>query len=133
MTTQNKQIDVFLPDELYQALIAYQKQQKFEEASDAVVKILAQFFHKEEEIKRYATVEQLEALEGKVTYLSKQVTALSQALANSASPQTARTMPTLSNDKSRPEYLAQQPSATFASTSFEEVEDEPDEILHDFL
>ena len=46
-------------------------------------------------------------------------------------------MPTLSNDNARPEYLAPQPSATFVSTSFEdvddEVEDEPDEILHDFL
>jgi hypothetical protein len=131
--TNHKKINLYLPEEFYQTLIAYQEQQEFDSASDAVVEILAQFFQKGNEAKRYATVEQLEALEGKVTRLTFQVAALSQVRASSTPSEAARTEPAFGNDYIHPANLAQPPSVDFENTSVEEVEDEPDEILLDFL
>jgi|ERR687886_1273822 hypothetical protein len=116
----HKKLSVYLPEELDQVLIAYQEQQKFETASDAVVEILSQFFQKDNELKRYATVEQLDALENKVTHLSKQVTQLCQITASSAPREASRTIASKGIDY------------TLESTSIEE-EDEPDEILSGFL
>jgi hypothetical protein len=116
-----KRVSVYLPEELYQVLIAYQEQQKFEAASDAVVEIVSQFLHKDHEVKRYATVEQFKALENKVTHLNQQVAQLYQVMASSAPIAAARTDSPEGNNH------------TFGDTSFEEVDDEPDEILYDFL
>ncbi len=116
-----RKLSVYLPEELYQTLIAYREQHKFEAASEAVVEILSQFFEKDNEVKRYATVEQLKTLENKVAHLSHQVTQLYPIIASSAPTPAARTVPTESND------------CSFGNPSFDELEDEPDEILQDFL
>ncbi|MEW6497318.1 MAG: hypothetical protein AB1589_33165 [Cyanobacteriota bacterium] len=121
MTNPKKLVNVYLPESIYQTLIAYQEQQEIEEPSDAVVKILTQFFEKNNVLKRYATVEQLEALEKKVAHLSLQVVQLSQIIASSPPTEGAKTVPTGNS-----EY-------TFGDSSFEEAEDEPDEILYEFI
>ncbi len=133
MVSNKKLVSVYLPDPLYQALIAYQEQQGFEEASEAVVEILAQFFHKDGKVKRYATVEQLEAIEGKVTHLFEQVAQLSQVIARNAPTEAARTTIAVGNEYARPTLIAQQPTVTFGNTDFDEEDEEPDEILYDFL
>jgi len=133
MVSHKKLVNVYLPEELYQALIAYQDQLGFEEVSDAVVPILAQFFHKGGEIKRYATVEQLEALEGKLTHMSKQVAQLTQVIASAAPTEATRTVPKVGSEYTRPTLTAHQRSVAFVSTNIEDEEDEPDEILYDFL
>jgi hypothetical protein len=86
MVNHKKLVSVYLPDPVYQALIAYQEQQKLEEASLAIIEILEQFFQQ-------------------------------------------------GNESTRPSLTVQQSSITFVSTSLDEVddEDEPDEILYDFL
>jgi hypothetical protein len=121
MVSYKKLDNVYLPDPLYQALIAYQKQQGFEEASLAIIEILTRFLEKNAEVKRYATVEQLEVLQKNVTHLSQQVAQLSQIIASSAQAQVSSTMPANHN-----EY-------TFENTDVEDEEDEPDEILYDFI
>jgi hypothetical protein len=121
MVSYKKLDNVYLPDPLYQALIVYQKQQGFEEASLAVIEILTRFLEKNAEVKRYATVEQLEVLQKNVTHLSQQVAQLSQIMASSAQAQVSSTMPANHN-----EY-------TFENTDVEDEEDEPDEILYDFI
>lgn len=66
MDSHKQPVSVYLPDSLHQALIAYQEQKEFNSASAAVVEILAQFFQLGDRTKRYATIEQLEALEVKL-------------------------------------------------------------------
>lgn len=114
-------VSVYLPEKLYQVLISYQDKQEFETASDATVEILSQFFNKGNEGQRYATVDQLETLKGKVTHLSQQIIQLRQLMASSAPNAAASTIYQESNEYS------------LESTSFEEGEDEPDEILSDFI
>lgn len=114
-------VSVYLPEKLYQVLISYQDQREFETASDATVEILSQFFNKGNEGQRYATVDQLETLKGKVTHLSQQIVQLRQLMASSAPNAAARTIYQENNEYS------------LESTSFEEGEDEPDEILSDFI
>lgn len=116
----HRRLSVYLPEKLYQVLISYQEQQEFETASDATVEILSQFFNKDNEGKRYATVEELETLKGNVTHLSQQVTRLRQFIASSAPNSVDRT-PYQESD----EYME--------SISLEAEEDEPDEILSDFI
>lgn len=117
----HKKLNVYLPEKLYQILVSYQGQQGFETASDATVEILSQFFNKDNEGKRYATVEQVEALKEKVTHLSQQIVQLRQLNTSSAPNAAARTMYAESNP-----YNVE-------SINFEEGEDEPDEILSDFI
>ncbi len=133
MVSYKKLLNVYLPEEIYQALIAYQKQQGFDEASEAFVEILAQFFHDNGKFKRYATIAQLEALEEKVTQLSSQVALLSQAPTRSATIEATRITTALGNDYTHPTLTAQQPSLAFADTEPDEEYDEPDEILHEFI
>lgn len=130
MVTHKKLVNVYLPDELYQALIAYQEQQGKKGASEAIVEILTQFLPTGNEVKRYATVEQLEALEGKVSHLFQQVAQLTQVMASSPQSDVARTVTPIHS-----ESLAQPSTAFFGRTSYEVVdeEDEPDEILYNFL
>lgn len=121
MVSYKKLDNIYLSDQLYQALITYQKQHGFENASVAVVEILAQFLQTDNQVKHYATVEQMEAQERKVTHLSQQVAQLYQIIASSPHSQANSTVFSASK-----EY-------TQESTDFDEVEDEPDEILHEFL
>ena len=116
----HKKLNIYLPEELYQALLTYKNQQQFEGTSEAVEEILAQFFHKDNQIKRYATVEQVKALENQVTHLNQQIAQLYQILASPAPTQIAKTVSIEGDD-------------TFVAPSYEELEDEPDEILYDFL
>ncbi|MGB7439633.1 MAG: hypothetical protein WA919_01070 [Coleofasciculaceae cyanobacterium] len=111
MNPEKKLLNVPVSNSLYQALIAYQKQQNLQELNSAVVEILTQFLQLKEETQPYATVEQLAVLSRKVAYLSEQMATFQQAIANS-SIKTAN---------------------PGASSYLEEDEDEPDEILHDFL
>lgn len=132
MVSYKKLVSVYLREELYQTLMAYQEQQGFEEISETIAQILAQFFQKDGKLKRYATVDQLEAVERKVTYLSQQVTQLSQVIANSASKEAATTA--IGNEFTPPAKTTQQASNSFVSTNLEEdEEEEPYEILYDFL
>lgn len=133
MVSYKKLVGIYLPEQLYQALSAYQEQRGFEETSGAVIEILAQFFHKDSEVKRFATVGELEVLEAKVTHLSQQVAQLCEVIASSTPPEAARTVATLGSEYTHPALSAQQSAVDFGSTSFEEEEDEPDEILYDFL
>jgi hypothetical protein len=121
MTNHYHRVNLYLPEELYQTLVTHQEQQKLESASDAVVEILSQFFKENNPVKNYATEEQLKVLEKKVTHLNQQVTQLYQILANSAPHEAAKIISSESNDYA------------LAEDSFEEEEDEPDEILYDFL
>lgn len=117
----HRKLSVYLPEKLYQILIAYQDKQEFETASEATVEILSQFFNKGNEGKRYATVEQLETLKGNVNHLSQQIVQLRQLVTSSAPNAAAITLYQESN-----EY-------NLESTRLEEEEDEPDEILSDFI
>ena len=117
----HKKLSVYLFVVFFFALIAYQKQQKFEAASDTVVEILSQFFQKDNEVKRYASEEQLKALENKDTHLNQQVAKLYQIISSSTPAAAAITESAEGNDY------------TFGDTSFDQADDEPDEILYDFL
>ncbi|AFZ16006.1 hypothetical protein [Allocoleopsis franciscana] len=117
----HRKLSVYLPEKLYQVLIYYQGQQGFETASDATVEILSQFFNKANEGKQYATVEQVETLKENVIHLSQQIVQLRQLITSSAPNAADRTLYAESNP-----YNVE-------STNFEEAEDEPDEILSDFI
>ncbi|HEY9598549.1 MAG TPA: hypothetical protein V6D33_12850 [Cyanophyceae cyanobacterium] len=130
MVIHKKLVNVYLPEELYQSLIAYQEQQGKKGDSEAIVEILTQFLQTKSEVKRYVTVEQMEGLEEKVRYLVQQVAQLTQAIASYRQSNLNRTETPL-----RSEFLMQ-PSTAIAgigSYEIEEDEDEPDEILYDFL
>lgn len=117
----HRKLSVYLPERLYQVLISYQDKQEFETASDATVEILSQFFNKGNEGKRYATVEQLETLKGNVNHLSQQIVQLRQLVTTSAPSAADRILYQETN-----EY-------NLEGTDFEEEDDEPDEILSDFI
>lgn len=117
----HRKLSVYLPEKLYQVLISYQDKQEFETASDATVEILSQFFNKGNEGKRYATVEQLETLKGNVNHLSQQIVQLRQFVTTSAPSAVDRILYQETN-----EY-------NLEGTDFEEEDDEPDEILSDFI
>lgn len=117
----HRKLSVYLPEKLYQVLISYQDKQEFETASDATVEILSQFFNKGNEGKRYATVEQLETLKGNVNHLSQQIVQLRQLVTNLAPITADRILYQETN-----EY-------NLEGTDFEEEDDEPDEILSDFI
>jgi hypothetical protein len=121
MKNHYKRVNLYLSEELYQTLVTHQKQQNWEATSDAVVEILSQFFQEKNPVKNYATEEQLRALEKKVAHLNQQVAQLYQILANSTPYEAAKIISSEGNDYA------------LAEDSFEEEEDEPDEILYDFL
>lgn len=119
----HKKLSLYLPEKLYQVLISYQNQQELDTASDAAVEILSQFFHQDNEGKPYATVQQLETLKGNVTDLSQQIVQLRQLLTSS-----------VPNTEARAIYSETNPY-NVESTNWEpeDDEDEPDEILSDFI
>jgi len=120
IVVNHKKLNVYLPEELYQSLLTYKNQQQLEGTSEAVEEILAEFFHKDNQAKRYATVEQVKALENQLTHLNQQLAQLYSIIASSTPTQIAKTVSIEGDD-------------TFVAPSYEELEDEPDEILYDFL
>lgn len=114
MNSNKKLPSVSISDSLYQSLTTYQEKNQIDSLDSAVVEILTQFFQLGEEAKCYATVEQLDILAEKVDRLSQQVTALSQVKANNIPTQ-------------------QSAIASEVSKDWKDIDDEPDEILHDFL
>ncbi len=114
MNSNKKLPSVSISDSLYQSLTTYQEKNQIDSLDSAIVEILTQFFQLGEEAKCYATVEQLDILAEKVDRLSQQVTALSQVKANNIPTQ-------------------QSAIASEVSEDWKDIEDEPDEILHDFL
>ncbi|MBE9125184.1 MULTISPECIES: hypothetical protein [unclassified Coleofasciculus] len=130
MDCDEKLLSIRLPDSLYQALIAYQKQQQLDSTAAAAVSILAEFLQQGEETKRYATIEQLEALSKKVDYLNYQVSALSHSrlgVSSTATPATGIHSPTQAVKRASPL------THPVVSTNLEDMDDEPDEILYEFL
>lgn len=117
MNSDKNTPSVSIPESLYESLKIYQKLHQIDSLDSAVVEILTQFFQLGEETKRYATVEQLDTLAEKVDRLSQHVAALSQVKAN--------TTPT--------QQSAQSAIASEVSKDWKDIDDEPDEILHDFL
>lgn len=121
--TSNKNIPSFsISDSLYQSLKIYQEENKLDSLDSAVVEVLTQFFQVKEETKRYATVKQLDILAEKVDRLSQQVAALSLVNKNATS------LPTSSPTQPSPKS-----GASEGSEEWDDFEDEPDEILYDFL
>jgi len=114
MNSNKKLPSVSISDSLYQSLTTYQEKNQIDSLDSAIVEILTQFFQLGEEAKCYATVEQLDILAEKVDRLSQQVTALSQVKANNIPTQ-------------------QSAIASEVSKDWKDIDDEPDEILHDFL
>jgi hypothetical protein len=133
MTTYKKLVSIYLPEELHQALMSYQKQKELEETSSALSEILTQFFERGNQAKRYATLEQVAGLEAKVTRLSEQVAQLRQSIASSRLTQAALDPSNLSNEEAHILNLVQPTTVTFGCNSFDELEDEPDEVLTDFI
>lgn len=123
--SNNQLSNLSISNSLHQSLMIYQEQHQLDSLETAVVEILTHFFQLQEEAERYATIEQLNDLSQKVDDLSRQLAVLSQVKAN-------KTPITLSS----PTRINQQkPSETVPEISddWKDVEDEPDEILHDFL
>ncbi|MEQ8540507.1 MAG: hypothetical protein RIB93_24010 [Coleofasciculus sp. D1-CHI-01] len=114
MNSNKKLPSVSISDSLYQSLTTYQDKKQLDSLDSAVVEILTQFFQLGEEAKRYATVEQLDTLAEKADRLSQQIAALSQVNAN--------------NIPTQPSAIASE-----VSEDWKDIEDEPDEILYDFL
>lgn len=126
MTSPKKLPSISISYSLYHSLTTYQEKNQLDSLDSAVVEILTQFFQLGKETKRYATVEQLDTLAEKVDRLSQQVAALSQVKANTTP--TATSSPT---QTSKP--TPQSAIASEVSKDWKDIDDEPDEILHDFL
>ncbi|HBB36227.1 MAG TPA: hypothetical protein DDZ80_05645 [Cyanobacteria bacterium UBA8803] len=133
MAPPNNRISLYLPTPLYQALSAYQQRQKLEMASDAIVEILTQFFELGVPSQHYVTTEQLAGLERKFAHLTEQVAQLRQAIASSTPTQANKTVSVALPAHAPPAPSLQQSARVWADDSFEDVEEEPDEILYDFL
>lgn len=126
MNSNKKVPSVSISDSLYQSLTTYQKQHQLDSLDSAVVEILTQFFQLGKEAKRYATVEQLDTLAEKVDRLSQQVAKLSQVKANNTP--TAPSSPTQTTKPTQQSAIASE-----VSKDWKDIDDEPDEILDDFL
>lgn len=127
----NKNIpSISISDTLYHSLKIYQEENQLDSLDSAVVEILTQFFQLQEETQRYATIEQVDILAEKVDRLSQQVAALSRVNTNITSPPTSS--PTQTIQPSQKSAIASEGSSQ-GSEEWEDFEDEPDEILYDFL
>ncbi|MEC4894414.1 MAG: hypothetical protein SAL07_13945 [Oscillatoria sp. PMC 1051.18] len=124
-----KQINISLPDSLYQALNTYQKQQNLDSPSQAAIEILLHFFLLESKTQPYATKEQLKNLENKFNRLSNQVSQLNKSYSQLILSQKNQLL-----SLSESEKKVQPESINFPDPNWDdEIEDEPDEILYDFL
>jgi len=123
MTAIVKRVQIDLPEPLYQALVTYQQQQAIESPSLAARKILERGLQSDVSTPAYASQERLDQLEGKVNRLFEWVTQLRQD---------AKVAPTA--PAPHPAERQDPPVITTASSLYlEEADDEPDEILWDFI
>jgi hypothetical protein len=117
-----------LPEPLYRALIAYQQQQGYSSPAIAIAGILSEFLQPQTpNLPTWATQEQVQKLEAQFNQLS-QLVHLLQNQAIAASPKTE-------DSPSPPKNTNVTRSKSFSSSlvTTEENDDEPDEILYDFL
>ncbi|MBD2000497.1 hypothetical protein H6G00_28495 [Leptolyngbya sp. FACHB-541] len=118
MTTNEPFVSLSIPDELQQALEKYRQENRIESTSDAIRDVLQKFFEGKSNIPTYASVKQVEALENWVKNLAEQVTAINQSVKY------------LSVTRSIASSVIPLNSVDLEE---DEIEDEPDEILFDFL
>lgn len=118
MTTNEPFVSLYIPDELQQALEKYRQENRIESTSDAIRDVLQKFFEGKSNIPTYASVKQVEALENWVKNLAEQVTAINQSVKY------------LSVTRSIASSVIPLNSVDLEE---DEIEDEPDEILFDFL
>ncbi|MBD2060075.1 hypothetical protein H6F88_29475 [Oculatella sp. FACHB-28] len=118
MTTNESSVSLSIPDELQQALEKYRQENRIESTSDAIRDVLQKFFEGKSNIPTYASVKQVEALENWVKNLAEQVTAINQSVKY------------LSVTRSIASSVIPLNSVDLEE---DEIEDEPDEILFDFL
>ncbi|MGJ3254075.1 MAG: hypothetical protein ACFE0J_23525 [Elainellaceae cyanobacterium] len=116
MPTQEPSLSIAVSLALHQKLVTYQEKHRLASLSDAVSAILADYFKRETIPERYASLERVENLEKMVGSLREQVQGLHQRLY--PHPSLAVTNPTDRPIDPLPD---------------DEIEDEPDEILYDFL
>ncbi|MBD1868533.1 hypothetical protein H6F95_14715 [Cyanobacteria bacterium FACHB-471] len=118
MTTNESSVSLSIPDELQQALEKYRQENRIESTSDAIRDVLQKFFEGKSNTPTYASVKQVEALENWVKNLAEQVTAINQSVKY------------LSVTRSIASSVIPLNSVDLEE---DEIEDEPDEILFDFL
>lgn len=124
MSIEPMPLSLLLSSELLARLKAYQAETGLQDPSQAVVEILTQFFGlTTPQSYPFASVTQVEALELKVDHLTQQIHWLSLQLGQSQS-HAESAIPSVSE----PGQPSHQPTL-----SYEDIEDEPDEILWDFM
>jgi len=118
MSADEFSIPISIPDELQQALEEYRQKNGIESTSSAVIEVLQKFFEAKSDAPTYASIRQVEALENWVKNLAEQVASINQSV----------------------KYLSVTRSISNSAIPLnsidleeDEVEDEPDEILFDFL
>lgn len=118
MATNESLISFSMPDELQQVLEEYCQQNGIDSTSGAVIEVLQKFFAGKTNTPTYASVKQVEALENWVKNLAEQVTSINQSVKY------------LSVTRSIANSVIPLNSIDLEE---DEIEDEPDEILFDFL
>jgi hypothetical protein len=116
--TDQSLVSLSIPDELQQVLEKYQQENGLESTSDAVVEVLKKFFDGGAATSAHASVKRVEALEKWVENLAEQVVSLNQ------------TVKYLSMTRSLTRPVS---SMAVSELDEDDIEDEPDEILLDFL
>jgi hypothetical protein len=111
-------VSISIPNELQQVLEEYRQKNGIESTSGAVVEVLQKFFAGKTNTPTYASVRQVEALENWVKNLAEQVASINQSVKY------------LSVTRSIANSVIPLNSIDLEE---DEVEDEPDEILFDFL
>ncbi|NJN58082.1 MAG: hypothetical protein HC879_11605 [Leptolyngbyaceae cyanobacterium SL_5_9] len=117
MSNNDFSVSISIPDELRQALEKYQQENRIEPTSDAILDILRNFFDMKATAPTYASIKQVEALENWVKDLAEQIVSINQSV----------------------KYLSLTRSIATSTVPLDsvdledDIEDEPDEILFDFL
>jgi hypothetical protein len=117
MFTNDFSVSISIPDELRQALEKYRQKNGIESTSDAILDVLRDFFDVKATAPAYASIKQVEALENWVKDLAEQIASINQSV----------------------KYLSLTRSIATSTVPLDsvdledDIEDEPDEILFDFL
>lgn len=125
MINQKKSVTISLPQELSKKLKVYQQKQAILSSEDAIVSVLKAFFERADDNSSYAPLDRLIQLEAQVDCLSEQMANLQKFV----TPSVAK--PPVLFDRHHSEQKAIEPVP--GDYSYEELEDEPDEILYEFL
>lgn len=140
MATDKPNLSVYLPLNLLEQLEEFKIERGILSSSAAIVAILEDYFEATGLEKRGKTLNRLEALEGKVASLTQQVNELNQAIAPSTPRLLPRTAFTGASDLTDGADANESRITTEAIANLEDIpiddddiEDEPDEILYDFL